>query len=98
MSDKSIKPFTVHVKEIFRFGDGSTVFVGEVLDGGKVITPCRVTVLVDGAPIASLELEGERMPGPKLPPGYRIVYTRKPINFDLSIDPTRYTLAYSSMP
>jgi hypothetical protein len=91
----AIKPFSMKVEDIFRFGDGSIVFVGGVTGGGRVITPSEVTLQKDGLAIATITLAGERMPGPNLPVGSRVVFTRDPVKIDTTIDKTRYSLVYS---
>ncbi len=94
MEKNPIKPYELDVAEIFRFGDGSTIFVGPLSTELKIITPCRVEVLLDGNHLTDVDLVGERSPGPKVPPGYRIVYTNAPITIDASIAPSRIKLVH----
>jgi hypothetical protein len=92
MSEHTVEPFTMRVEEIFYFSDASTVFVGIVTGGKNAITPCDVSVLLDEVVIAKIHLNGERMPGPKLSPEHRVVYTYDHFEIDKSIEKNRYTL------
>ena len=69
------------VRDVFRFGDDSTVFVGNVDIGLTWLTPASAEVHVNGKRIAQAHLSEERMPGPNAE-GQRTVVTRQAIDID----------------
>ncbi|MDB4998364.1 MAG: hypothetical protein JWM74_5796 [Myxococcaceae bacterium] len=69
------------VRDVFRFGDDSTVFVGDVDTKLTWLTPAAAEVQVNGKTIAQLHLSEERMPGPNAE-GQRAVVTRQAIDID----------------
>lgn len=80
MSGLSVSPFTLRVEEVFALHGGVTVFVGNLESGSpKLLAPCTVELFVEGASRGTLELESERMPGPKSM-GRRAVETRAALN------------------
>lgn len=69
------------VDEVFRFADGSTVFVGKVHEGPAFIGPCDVELMIDGVPRGLITLTGERTSGRA---GLRAVQTRSPVDLDVA--------------
>lgn len=65
------------VEEIFRFDDGSTLFVGTV--EGDVELPALASIFVDGELLGIVKLTERRMPGPAKP-HLQVVVTRDPID------------------
>ncbi len=61
MSEGVAKPFVVHVAEVFRLGDGRTVFVGTVDGGAPFIGSGRCRLLVGETIKAIVDIEGEMM-------------------------------------
>lgn len=53
---------TVH--DVFRFSDGSTLFLGRVEPDVPRLIPAQAEVVVGGKVIARIQLTEERMPGP----------------------------------
>ncbi|MDH3643202.1 MAG: hypothetical protein OES38_13965 [Gammaproteobacteria bacterium] len=77
-----IRPFKMEIQDVFHFSDNSTVFIGTIEGGGNVITPCSVDVYVGDVLVGTVRLHGERMPGPDVPLGSRVVFTRDEIQVD----------------
>ena len=69
------------VRDVFRFGDDSTVLVGDIDTKLTWLTPASAEVQVDGTTIAQVHLSEERMPGPNAE-GQRAVVTRQAIDID----------------
>src|SRR5258708_35451275 len=84
MAKTAIKPYELNVVELFRFGDGTTVFVGPLTPPEKTIVPCRVEVLRDGVHLTEVNLVGERSGGRNVPEGYRAVFTADKLEVDLA--------------
>lgn len=74
------EPFRMTIQDVFYFGDGMTVFAGEVLDGPGYIRPGRFEVSVNGRVIGCVVLDGERSLGRV--PGVRSVGTSAEPPFD----------------
>jgi hypothetical protein len=94
MPAQFVPPFVLTVDEIFHFEDGATIFAGAFTGEVKTVKACRVEVWLDGAHFADAEIAGERAPGPRLPPGFRILYTYTPLGIDKSISPKRFRLVH----
>ena len=73
--------YVLAVRDVFRFGDGSTVFLCEVRDGQAIarLTPAIADVVVEGRVVARVVLSEERLPGPASH-GQRTVVTRDKID------------------
>lgn len=69
--------FAVH--DIFRFEDGSTVFLGTVDTEYPRLVPADADVQLEGKTVAHIRLTEEPMPGPKSK-GHRVVVTRDNID------------------
>jgi hypothetical protein len=78
-----MKTATLAVHEVFLFSDGRTVITGE-LDHvpPAAIGGASATVVLDGMDIGTLQLCGERMPGPRCGPRTRTLETYDPIAWD----------------
>jgi hypothetical protein len=77
----SASSYRLVVRDVFRFGDDSTVFVGDVDTRLTWLTPASAEVQVNGKTIAQVHLSEERMPGPNAN-GQRTVVTRQEIDID----------------
>ncbi len=75
--------FRMEVLDVFRFGEGRTVFVGPV-EGEQHIGPCDCALVVDGAARQEFRLEGEMITDTKHPKGYRSISTLTAIDLDTS--------------
>lgn len=53
--------FTMRVEDVFRLGDGRTVFVGGVDGERTFIGPCVCRLFVDETMIAEYQIEGEML-------------------------------------
>ena len=76
-----IQPYSLRIKELFRFDDGTVVFAGPVEGGGRELAPCTSTLVVNGEARSIVYLAGERMPG-NLPNGYRVVFTHDHVDLE----------------
>ena len=81
--DLPVASFTLTVSDVFRFSDGSTVFVGTAAPPGAVLAPARVDVVAHGRTLMKLALVEERSVGPKAG-ARRMVATFDPV------DPQRF--------
>ena len=77
------EPFMMRVREVFHFGDGTTVFAGEVTEGPPFIKPGVFELSVDGNVLGQVQLDGERSRGRV--PEVRSVSTTQEISFDADV-------------
>lgn len=76
MSDSRVTPFVLRVDDVFAFSGGVTVLVGRLESGAPaMLAPCNVELIVDGQSRGEIQLESERMQGPRSA-GHRAVETR----------------------
>jgi hypothetical protein len=73
--------FEMRVVELFKFQDGRAVLSGPVIGNERYIKPCRAALWV-GHTCHVISLDGEMMPSPPPPNGYRAVSTRSDVPFD----------------
>jgi hypothetical protein len=66
----------MHIKEIFRFQSGQTVFVGIVEEGPNYIPSSEVFLMIDGQVGQPVKLEGEMIPDQRNTDGFRSVSTK----------------------
>ncbi|MHC4909142.1 MAG: hypothetical protein ACYTF9_05420 [Planctomycetota bacterium] len=71
----STEAFEMQIEDIFKFRDGRTVFVGEIVNGPTHIDSCRCELLHDGSPVTTIMAEGEMSGENDHPRGYRAVAT-----------------------
>lgn len=74
--------FTLLVSDVFHFQDQSTVFIGTLISGDKVIVPSKVKIYLDQEMLVEVTLQGERMPGDRLPKNSVIVYTQESVDLE----------------
>ena len=72
--------FMLSVKDIFRFKNGQTVFVGLIEVGHDYIGPQTCELLVDGVRRQILRIEGEMIPDIPERKNYRSLSSMEPIN------------------
>jgi len=68
----------LHIKEVFQFEDGSTVFCGPYTGSENVTFPLEVTLQINGVDSQTLILSGERQKG-NLPDNYKVLYSEKKV-------------------
>jgi hypothetical protein len=69
----------MHIKDIFRFQRGQTVFVGIVEEGPNYIPTSEVVLMIDGHVGQTVKLEGEMIPDHRSEDGFRSVSTREEV-------------------
>jgi len=73
--------FEMNIKDVFHFGNGKTVFLGQVVASENRIGSCRCELTIDGEVKNVVEIEGE-MIGGSHPEGYRSVSSGEPVELD----------------
>jgi hypothetical protein len=71
--------FEMRVVELFRFGDGRTVFAGPITSDAGIIGRCDCRLVVGGVERATIQIEGEMIPNGSHPEGHRSVSTRQQV-------------------
>ncbi len=83
------------VLDVFSLEERVTVIVGDTTTAPPRIGPTKVTVLLNGAPVGSIALLGERMPGPAALTGRRSLETRAAFDWDRErVRTGQYTLRW----
>ena len=75
--------FSMQVRDVFVFGDGRTVFAGEIADSYGLISESDCGLMVDGAKMADFRIEGEMLPLRKTKPHLRAISTTAALDIDL---------------
>jgi len=82
----------LEVDDIFRFSDGTTIFVGRLNGVAKLITQTVARLWIDDQPGPYIRIDGERMPS-SATPHLRSVSTRENVE-KLDVRAHRYTLVW----
>jgi hypothetical protein len=81
----TLTAFAMKNADVFPFADGRTVLVGPIDGDVKFIRSCKCELLIDGVPIAIIQIEGEMMPDRSSAQGYRSVSTRDAISLNRQV-------------
>jgi len=73
--------FELVVVDVFKLGDGRTLFSCEAVSAPPFIRPCACTLHIDGKPISVVHIDGEDLPHPNRT-GLRVVSTRASVAID----------------
>lgn len=90
-------PFSIRIVDIFHFEDGVTLFVGEIDTTVPITFPIQVSLLVDGQIYQHILLQGQWMPGDRLPENYVVVYTDASVALDRQMLQDRECLLVSEI-
>lgn len=74
------EPFRMLIQEVFHFENGSTIFVGEVVEGPEKISAGMYDLSVGGQSIGKIKIDCERSRGRV--PNIRSVETSQELKFD----------------
>lgn len=80
---RRVERFEMNVRDVFVFGDGRTVLVGDIANGPSYIPECDCELFVDDTLVTKLRIEGEIMPLKRTPNDLRSVSTFAPIDVSL---------------
>lgn len=67
--------FEMCIVEIFRFGDGRTVLVGDIQGFEGVIRASQCQLFIDATLVEEFEIEGEMLPEKRMPNPQRSIST-----------------------
>ena len=68
--------FEMMVVELFHFGDGQTIFVGDIQNHEELLERSFCQVFIENTLIDEFEIEGEMLPEKRTPNPYRSLSTR----------------------
>ena len=74
------EPFRMLIQDVFHFKNGSTIFVGKVVEGPKEISAGTYDLSVDGRSVGAIKIDCERSRGRV--PNIRSVETAQELAFD----------------
>ncbi|MCS7023116.1 MAG: hypothetical protein NZU63_14965 [Gemmataceae bacterium] len=74
--------FEMKIIDLFQFGDGRTVLVGNVGTDVPFISACPCELLVDGVPVTTIRIEDEMLPNPRHEAGFRSVSTTSAVELN----------------
>lgn len=70
--------FEMRIADVFKFGDGRTVFVGPITGSTNFVHACTCELTVDGAKRGIVQIEGEMITDGRHPDGHRSLSTKEP--------------------
>jgi hypothetical protein len=76
--------FRMTIKDIFRFRDGTTVFVGPINGPSCFVSSCECQLYVDGTLRQDIYIEGEMIPDRPHAAGYRALSTKDSVEMPTS--------------